>query len=59
MGEKAVSSIKAELDQAADDQLEAFIRSYCMDERQGVLRLVDTAKKRLAKLQAERERIEG
>ncbi len=59
MGEKAISSIKAELSQAADDQLEAFIRSYCMDERQGVLKLVEAAKKRMQKLDEEKRRIEG
>jgi ribonuclease HII len=59
MSTKAISSIKEELAKTDEAHLEEFIRSYCTDERQGVLKLVESARKKLRKLDEERKRIEA
>lgn len=58
MQEKKIGQIKEELKAADDGMLPYFIRIYEADERQGVIRLVDQAKRRQEKLDAERERTE-
>lgn len=58
MQEKKIGQIKEELKAADDGMLPYFIRIYEADERQGVIRLVDQAKRRQEKLAAERERTE-
>lgn len=58
MQEKKIGQIKEELKAADDGMLPYFIRIYEADERQGVIRLVDQAKRRQEKLEAERERTE-
>ena len=55
--EKKIGEIKAELQAAADGQLPDFIAAYGDDARTGVQGLVEQAKKRLEKLEAERARI--
>jgi ribonuclease HII len=59
MSGKAISSIKEELAKTDEAHLEEFIRAYCTDERQGVLKLVESARKKLRKIDAERQRIEA
>lgn len=58
MEEKKIGQIKEELRAAKDNMLPCFIRDYETDERQGVRKLVDQAKKRLKKLGDEIERME-
>lgn len=58
MAEKKIGEIKEELMAAEDTMLPFFIEAYEADERSGVQKLVEQAKKRLDKLAAERERTE-
>lgn len=59
MEEKKIGTIKEELKAAEDTMLPHFIENYQTDERPGVQKLVAQARKRLEKLYAEQERIEG
>lgn len=59
MEEKKIGTIKEELKAAEDTMLPHFIETYEKDERPGVQKLVTQAGKRLEKLYAEQERIEG
>lgn len=59
MEEKKIGEIKEELKAAADEMLPSFIEVYSTDTRSGVVRLVEQARKRLEKLEAEKQRIEG
>jgi ribonuclease HII len=59
MSTKAISTIKEELAGTDEEHLTDFIRAYETDERQGVLKLVESARKKIDKLEAERKRIEG
>jgi ribonuclease HII len=59
MSTKAISTIKEELANTDEAHLTDFIRAYETDERQGVLKLVESARKKIDKLEAERKRIEG
>jgi ribonuclease HII len=59
MSTKAISTIKEELAGTDEAHLSDFIRAYETDERQGVLKLVESARKKIDKLEAERKRIEG
>jgi ribonuclease HII len=59
MSTKAISTIKEELANTDEAHLSDFIRVYETDERQGVLKLVESARKKIDKLEAERKRIEG
>lgn len=58
MDEKKIGQIKEELRAAEDHLLPHFIQCYDQDARSGVIKLVEQAKKRLEKLQAEYDRIE-
>ena len=55
--EKKITVIKEELKGTPDEQLSVFIESYHTDTRTGVQKLVEQAKKRLQKLEAEKKRI--
>lgn len=55
--EKKIGLIKEEYQAAEDLSLPVFIETYESDERLGVKKLVEQAKKRVEKLAAERERI--
>lgn len=55
--EKTVGAIKKEIQAAEDTMLPVFVETYASDGRSGVQALVNQAKKRLQKLEAERERI--
>ena len=55
--EKTVGAIKKEFQAAEDTMLPVFVETYASDGRSGVQALVNQAKKRLQKLEAERERI--
>lgn len=57
MGKK-IGEIKEELKAANDNMLPHFIEEYEKDERAGVVKIVDQAKKRYEKLQQEIARIE-
>ena len=57
MEEKKIGVIKEELKNTPDDNLVDFIVSYETDERSGVVKILEQAKKRLEKLEAEKERI--
>lgn len=54
---KAINEIRKELQAAADEQLPAFVTEYNKDGREGVRKLVEQAKRRQEKLEAERLRI--
>lgn len=56
MEEKKIGDIQSELGAAEDTMLPSFIATYGTDERAGVIKLVEKAKRRLQKLDAERER---
>lgn len=58
MEEKKIGVIKEELKAAEESMLPYFIGQYERDERAGVQKLVEQAKKRLEKLAAEKERTE-
>ena len=55
--EKRIGTIKEELQAAEDTSLPFFIEEYETDARSGVQKLVEQAKKRLQKLEAEKKRI--
>jgi ribonuclease HII len=55
---KKISEIKEELKAATDSGLPLFIETYKEDERAGVQKIVETAKKQIVKLEKERERLE-
>lgn len=55
--EKKIGEIKAELKAAEDSMLPHFIEAYANDARSGVMAAVEQAKKRLAKLEQEKERV--
>ena len=55
---KAIGEIKEEFQNTTLEHLEQFIASYILDERQGVQKLVLSARKQLEKLDRERARIE-
>lgn len=59
MEEKKIGDIREELKAVKDDKLPCFIEKYEKDERPGVAKIVEQAKKRLEKLEAERLRIEN
>lgn len=56
--EKKIGEIKEELKAANDNMLPHFIEEYEKDERAGVVKIVEQAKKRYEKLQQEIARIE-
>ena len=58
MAEK-IGAIKEELAATPTEALEAFVEKYASDSRTGVQKLVDTAKKRMDKLQKEMIRTEN
>lgn len=55
--EKTIGAIKKEFQAAEDTMLPVFVETYAADGRSGVQALVNQTKKRLQKLEAERERI--
>ena len=57
MEERKIGQIKEELKAATEAMLPSFIMAYESDERSGVIKLVEQAKKRLQKLEEERKRI--
>lgn len=57
MEEKTIGQIREELKAAEDSMLPYFIETYEKDARSGVQKLAEQAKKRLEKLNRERERI--
>ena len=59
MAEKKIGEIREELKAVSDMELPSFIEAYTADERGGVVKLVEQARKRLEKLEAERARIEN
>lgn len=59
MIEKKIGEIKAELMAAEDTKLSFFIQTYASDERAGVIKLVEQAKRRCEKLETEYARIEN
>ena len=59
MEEKKIGEIKEELKKTADEKLDVFIECYSTDSRQGVVKLVEQAEKRLDKLKQEKIRIEN
>ena len=58
MSEKKIGEIKEELKAADEKMLPHFIAEYEADERAGVQKFVEQAKKQLEKLAVERDRIE-
>ncbi len=56
--DKKIGEIKAELGEMLPQELESFIDKYGKDDRGGVVRLVDKAKKMMEKYQQELERTE-
>lgn len=56
---KTTIEIRRILQAATIEELPEFIKEYSEDQRAGVRGLVETARKRLAALERERERIEG
>ena len=59
MQEKKIGMIKEELKAAEEAMLPSFIQTYETDERAGVKKLVEQAKRRMEKLAAEHERIKA
>ncbi len=57
MEEKKIGIIKDELKNTPDEALADFIAVYGSDERAGVIKIVEQAKKRMAKLEQEKQRI--
>lgn len=57
MEAKKIGIIKEELKNTADEELAAFITEYESDTRSGVIKLVEQAKKRMDKLEQEKQRI--
>ncbi len=58
-GLKKISEIRAELQAAEETMLPSFILKYEKDQRAGVQKLAEQAKKRLYALDQERKRMEG
>ena len=56
---KSISAIREEYRAASETMLPSFVSAYEGDERSGVQALVESARKRLKKLDAEKERIRG
>lgn len=56
--EKKIGEIKEELKAALDTGLSSFIEKYQTDTRQGVIKIVEQAKKRQQKFEEEKARIE-
>ena len=54
----SISEIKAKLQAVSVEELPAFIEIYGADERAGVQKIVETAKKRMEALEKEKARIE-
>ena len=59
MAEKKIGEIREELKAVDDEKLPSFIEAYEKDERSGVVKIVEQAKKRIEKLEAEKLRIEN
>ncbi len=59
MSEKKIGTIKEQLAATPDGKLPAFIQEFASDERTGVQKLVETARKRYEKLEAEIARTEA
>ena len=59
MSAEKIGDIKEQLKSITDSQLAQFIEAYGSDERGGVIKLVDSAKKRLDKYEKELIRIEA
>ena len=57
MEEKKIGIIKEELKNTPDEALKDFIAAYENDERAGVIKIVEQAKKRMTKLEQEKQRI--
>lgn len=57
MAEKKIGEIKEQLKNTTEENLSYFIQAYEADRRAGVFKLVEQAKRRLEKLEAEKERI--
>lgn len=55
---KSTTEIKRILQAATIEELPEFVKEYSADEREGVRKLAETAAKRLAALERERQRIE-
>lgn len=56
--QKTIGEIKAELQAAENEMLPVFIKTYEKDSRSGVKAAVEQARKRIARLEAERNRLE-
>ena len=56
--EKKISEIKAELKNTSEKELSRFIAEYELDKRAGVITVVENARKKMAKYEAELQRIE-
>lgn len=54
---KSIAEIKNELSICPIDELEVFISTYGLDNRKGVLNLVESARKKLSFLEKERKRL--
>lgn len=59
MAEKKIGEIREELKAVDDEKLPSFMETYEKDERSGVVKIVEQAKKRIEKLEAEKLRIEN
>lgn len=55
---RSIGEIRERFQAACEDELPEFIEAFKEDERAGVRKLVESARKRLAALERERERIE-
>lgn len=55
---KSIGEIREQLQTASGEELTGLIEAYGKDERAGVQKAVETAKKRMAALEKERQRIE-
>ena len=55
---KSIREIREKIQAACEDELSEIIDVYGTDQRSGVQKLVESARKRLAALIKERERIE-
>ncbi len=58
MEQKKISEIRAEFHQTKEEDLKEWIQRYENDDRQGVQKLIESAEKRLLKLEEEKARIE-
>ena len=54
---KSIAQIRIELEQAGEDALPHLLKFYASDERKGVQKFIETARKRAAKIQAESDRV--